>query len=148
MHLRTKACNECGVPIDAGFATCTNCGAPTGTVFSEAAPLPSTNRVSNRQRIDEQVHIHNTLTRARERANHSLIYSLVAFFPVVGFLLGPTAIYMAVTSVKTLKAFNVEEGRGVATAGIVISLLALLAQFSYLLLAASSKSGMTNLFGL
>src|SRR5260370_31180678 len=145
----SKICHECGVPILIGLVQCQNCGAKIGTVFSESEPIPtglSTKEV-HRKRVMEHISTTNAIEKAHERANHSVILSLVSFFPLLGFGLGPTAIYMAVRAIKTMKKYNIEEGRGMAYAGIVIGLTSLLAQFSYLMLVYSSKQG-GNPFGL
>lgn len=145
----SKICHECGVPILIGLVECQNCGAKIGTVFSESEPAPSgvSPKEINRQKVQEHISTTNAIEKAHERANHSVILSLISFFPLLGFGLGPTAIYMAIRSIKTMKKYNIEEGRGMAYAGIVIGLTALLAQFSYLMLVYSAKPG-GNPFGL
>jgi len=145
----SKICHECGVPILIGLVECQNCGAKIGTVFSESQPVPSgvSARDVHRQKVQEHISTTNAIEKAHERANHSVILSLISFFPILGFGLGPTAIYMAIRSIKTMKKYNIEEGRGMAYAGIIIGLTALLAQLSYLMLVYSTKQG-GNPFGL
>lgn len=145
----SKICHECGVPILIGLVECQQCGAKIGTVFSESEPTPTrySAREAHRQKVQEHISTTNAIEKAHERANHSVILSLVSFFPLLGFGLGPTAIYMAVRSIRTMKEYNIEEGRGMAYAGIVIGLTALLAQFSYLMLVYSARPG-SNPFGL
>ena len=145
----SKICHECGVPILIGLVECQNCGAKIGTVFSESQPVPTgvSARDVHKQKVQEHISTTNAIEKAHERANHSVILSLISFFPILGFGLGPTAIYMAIRSIKTMKKYNIEEGRGMAYAGIIIGLTALLAQFSYLMLVYSTKQG-GNPFGL
>jgi uncharacterized Zn finger protein (UPF0148 family) len=149
MSLISKTCHSCGIPILIGLVECQNCGAKIGTVFSESEPVPTglSAKEVHRQRVQEHISTTNAIEKAHERANHSVILSLISFFPLLGFGLGPASIYMAIRSIKTMKQYNIEEGRGMAYAGIVIGLTALLAQFSYLMLVYSSKQG-GNPFGL
>jgi hypothetical protein len=144
-----KICHSCGVPILIGLVECQSCGAKIGTVFSESEPVPTglTAKELHRQRVLEHISTTNSIEKAHERANHSVILSLISFFPLLGFALAPAAVFMAVRSIKTMKQYNIEEGRGMAYAGIVIGLTALLAQFSYLMLVYSAKQG-GNPFGL
>jgi len=145
----SKICHSCGVPILIGLVECQNCGAKIGTVFSESEPIPTgiTAKEVHRERVREHISTTNAIERAHERANHSVILSLISFFPVLGFGLGPASIYLAISAIKTMRKYNIEEGRGMAIAGIVIGLTALLAQFSYLMLVYTSKPG-SNPFGL
>lgn len=144
MVLRTKFCEKCGVPIDAGLAACPNCGARTGTVFSETSATPYS--VSPKQRIAEHISTHHTIERAKHQANQSVIFALVSFLPVVGLFSGPAAIYLGLKAIKVLRSHQVEEGRGIAAAGLVIGLLSVLAQLSYAVLFVSAGPGGPSVF--
>ena len=146
MQLRQILCNRCGVQIEVGRATCPVCGGRAGTVFSEAAPLSSIPKASTHRHGGEQLSIQDSIEKARESANHSVILSLLGLFPVLGFILAPFSIFLAVLATRTLKSCEVEDGRGVATAGIIIGALALLAQISYLMLVMSSGQSLLKLF--
>ncbi|HEY6330499.1 MAG TPA: DUF4190 domain-containing protein [Blastocatellia bacterium] len=141
-------CNSCGVKIEVGRAICPVCGARAGTVFSQSVPIPPASKTGNRSKTNDSLSVQDGIEKARERANHSLILSLLGLFPILGFFLAPFSIYMALGAVRTLKSYHVEDGRGVATAGIVIGALAVIAQISYCLLAVGSKQSPTSLFGL
>jgi hypothetical protein len=139
-------CNSCGVKIEVGRAICPNCGARAGTVFSQAVPLPPTAKTGYRRQTNLAPSVQDIIEKARERANHSVILSLLGLFPVLGFFLAPFSIYLALGAVRTLKSYQVEDGRGVATAGIIIGVLAVIAQISYCLLAVGSKQSPTTFF--
>lgn len=148
MQYHQNVCHSCGVKIEVGRATCPVCGARAGTVFSGAATPASGTKTSSRRPGAETLSIQDSIEKARDRANHSVILSLLSLFPILGFVLAPFSIYLAVGAVRTLKSYQVEDGRGVATAGIIIGALAVLAQISYCVLAVGSKQSPASLFGL
>lgn len=129
------------MPIDSGLAACPNCGARAGTVFSESSATPSRYTPPSRQRAAEHISSHNNIEQAKHQANQSVIFGLVSFVPIVGFISGPASIYLAFRATKVLRNYHVEEGRGIAAAGFVISFLAILAQLSYAVLAISTGPG-------
>ncbi|MEW6129163.1 MAG: DUF4190 domain-containing protein [Acidobacteriota bacterium] len=74
------------------------------------------------------------IDKARSRANNALLLSLASFFCIgVGVILGAVAIFLAISARKQLVRANVEEGRGYATAAIVIGVISLVAQSSYII---------------
>jgi hypothetical protein len=148
MQNQVKVCNECGVTLEVGLAKCSVCGARTGTVFSEGAPQPLTPKKAARKVVDEQLSMHSQIEQAHERANHSVILSLIGLCPIIGFVLAPFSIFLALRATRVLKEYQVEDGRGVAAAGIIIGALAVLAQLSYFAIAISSKGSPTSIFGL
>jgi hypothetical protein len=144
MSTKSKVCKECGVPLDIGLSHCRSCGTQTGTLFSEGveqAPLKS----NKRQRIAEHVSTHSQIERAHERANNSMVLALSSFLPLLGLVMAWVAIFFGVESHRTLRAHNIEEGRGTATAGVLIGVMAILAQVSYVVWAW--KEGLNKLFG-
>src|SRR5262249_53463932 len=103
----SKICHACGMPILIGLVECQSCGAKIGTVFSESEPVPTglSAREVHRQRVQEHISTVNAIEKAHERANHSVILSLISFFPLLGFGMGPAAIYMAFRSIQTMKKY-------------------------------------------
>lgn len=126
------ACHECGMPLGAGTSHCSHCGATVGTLFSEAAvPAPTAKEKRHRGATASADHYYR-VEKAQERANNSLVLALASFFcPGIGFVLGVAAIVLATMAARTLKAHNVEDGQGSATAGLIIGVLGLIAQGAY-----------------
>lgn len=116
-----------------GVATCAHCGATVGTLFSESEVPRIISATGKRHRaISEHVDIHYRIETAKERANNSVILALASFFcPGIGFFLGVAAIVLSVMAARTLKADNIEDGRGSAMAGLIIGVLGLIAQGGY-----------------
>jgi uncharacterized Zn finger protein (UPF0148 family) len=130
MPVRSNACEECGVPLAVGLAQCPNCGARTGTVFSESSPSPDLTRFSTRRKATG-VDIRHQVEKAREGASNALYLALASFVPLLGLPLAVAAIVFAVRAERTLASYNIEEGRGSAMAGIIVGALGILAQVSY-----------------
>jgi uncharacterized protein (UPF0212 family) len=129
-----KVCPECGLSIDMGLARCPHCGKQVGTVFSETdvAPRPGPSRRS--QKAAKEISAYHAVEKAQERANNAVALGLGSFFcPGIGFIMGSISILFGVLATRTLKQHMVEEGRGSATAGIVIGVIALIAQVCYLI---------------
>jgi hypothetical protein len=131
------------MPLSMGVAKCSNCGATVGTLFSETGAPAVGARGRRSAEINESVNFYDRVEKAKEWANNSLILGLASFFPLVGFFTGVAAIVLGLMAVRALKAHNVEDGRGSATAGLVIGVLGLIAQIGYVLYVI--KSG--NPFG-
>ena len=130
----SKSCHQCGLPLQAGVATCDECGAKVGTVFDEATFAPTLPKASPRPLTKADAI--GEIEKAQERANNSVILALASFFcPFLGLLLGAGAIYMSTMATRTLTANHVEEGRGSATAGLIIGIIGLIAQAGYLFYA-------------
>lgn len=128
------------MPLNVGVSNCAHCGASVGTLFSEGAP-PAVIKGKRRSRspIGEQASYHDRVEKAQERANNSVILALASFFcPGIGFFMGVTAITQGLLAYRTLKADNVEDGRGSATAGLIIGVLGLIAQGGYVLYVIKS----------
>ena len=133
-----KNCHECGMPLSMGVAICSYCRATVGTLFSEtSAPvLPAKGKL--RGGLDAHTAYYDRVEKAKERANKSLILGLAGFFPFLGFFMGLAAIVLAVMASRTLKADKIEDGRGAATAGLIIGLLGMIAQGGYVLYVIQS----------
>ncbi|HEU4390037.1 MAG TPA: DUF4190 domain-containing protein [Blastocatellia bacterium] len=126
MSFSPKHCRECGLPLNLGLAQCPRCGARVGTLFSDRPGAPSS---SARDQVGNTIGAFQAIEEARERANNSLVLALASFFcPVLGIAVGSVAIWMGANAIQTLKAHRVEEGRGPAWAGIIISGFAIVAQ--------------------
>ncbi|HEV8486824.1 MAG TPA: DUF4190 domain-containing protein [Blastocatellia bacterium] len=133
MSSLSKVCAECGLALDLGLAHCPHCGAQVGTIFSESAPVPAHDRAQRRRNVGEGFSSQK-IDKARERGNQSLILALISFFcPGLGLAMGVSAIFLGVSALSTFKEYNIEEGRGLALAGIVVGGIGLIAQFSYIL---------------
>ena len=126
------------MPLSVGVANCSYCGATVGTLFSEAS-VPAVAVKSKRRNVfNEQASYYDRIENAKERANKSVILALTGFFPFIGFFMGVAAIVLGALASKTLKAENVEDGRGSATAGLIIGALALIAQGGYVVYVMKS----------
>lgn len=134
------------MPLGPGVANCAHCGASVGTLFSEtAAPVVATKRKRG-SKMGAQIDRHQRVETAQERANNSVILALASFFcPGIGFFMGVAAIVLSVLASRTLKADNVEDGQGSATAGLIIGVLGLIAQGGYVVYVI--KSGKLPFFG-
>ena len=134
-----KVCHECGMPLTVGVAVCGSCGTQVGTVFSETAPpIPPKKKGSRRKATDAEDH-YSQIDQAQQRANNSLILALASFFcPLIGFIMCIAAIVLSALALRTLKRNFVEDGRGSATAGLIIGVIALIAQIGYLVYMAKS----------
>lgn len=120
------------MPLSVGVANCSYCGATVGTLFSETGGPVVVTKGKRQGGISEHVDYHHRIEKAQERANNSLILALSSFFcPGIGLVMGVAAIVLGVMAARTLKADNVEDGRGSATAGLIIGLLGLIAQGGY-----------------
>ncbi|MEW6207244.1 MAG: hypothetical protein AB1631_02685 [Acidobacteriota bacterium] len=154
-----KICPKCGIQIDIGLAQCLECGAQVGTVFSEANIPKEDARAKARQNNSAQLQYFQKIDRSQERANNAVIMgiasffcSLIAFFigfvlfkdisvfvfasffcSGVGFLMSLTSIFWGADSSRTLKAAQIEEGQGMATAGVVIGIIGIVAQICQIL---------------
>lgn len=134
-----KACHDCGMPLAAGLSHCAHCGATVGTLFSAAAAPKPTDKEKRSRGATEQADFHYKLEKAQERANNSVILALSSFFcPGIGFFLGAAAIILGAMAARTLKAYNVEDGRGSALAGLIIGVLGLIAQGAYVVYVVKS----------
>ena len=130
----SKVCSECGLGLDLGLAQCPHCGAQVGTLFSESAPVPVTDRGQRRRPIVGEAFSIQKIDKARERGNQALVLALISFFcPLLGLAMGVSAILLGASALSTFKQHNIEEGRGLALAGIVVGGIGLIAQFSYIL---------------
>jgi hypothetical protein len=127
------------MPLGVGVAACASCGAQVGTVFSETAPHPPAKKKGSRRRATDAKDHYQQIDKAQERANNALILALASFFcPGVGFIMCLSAIILSVIAIRTLRKNFVEEGRGSATAGWIIGVIAVIAQIGYLVYAVKS----------
>src|ERR1051325_8774949 len=118
-----KTCHECGMPLQVGVAKCFYCDAQVGTLFDETVIPPPPPKVKMWKRAVQQMDDNQVIEKAQDRANNSSVLALSSFFPLLGLVLGLAAVFLGIRSARTLKAFNVEDGRGSATAGLVIGTL-------------------------
>ncbi|HMG34673.1 MAG TPA: DUF4190 domain-containing protein [Blastocatellia bacterium] len=119
------------MPIQVGIAQCEHCGAKVGTLFDEKAPALESRGKKIRQ-VAARVDYFQEVEDAKERANNSVVLGLCSFFcPGIGFVFGITGVIFSILALKALQRNSVEEGRGQATAGFVIGLLAIIAQVCY-----------------
>lgn len=133
-----KTCHECAMPLSVGVANCSNCGATVGTLFSETGGPVVGAKTKRQSGITQKVDHHYSIEKAQERANNSVILALTSFFPFIGLIMGVAAIALAAMAARTLKAAYVEDGRGSATAGLVIGVLGLIAQGGYVVYVIKS----------
>jgi hypothetical protein len=127
-----KFCATCGGPINFALANCPHCGARVGTVFSEKVQPVET--LPKKRRAAQSASPILEFDKAKSRANNSLILSLGSFIcPGLGFVLAAAAVFMGLSARKVFVQSNIEEGRGTATAGIVVGSISLIAQASYII---------------
>lgn len=120
--------------VSFGLANCVSCGAQIGTIFSETDFVPMGKPVQKRRIFGKETSQYEKIEKAKDQANNSLVMSLASFFlPLLGFLLVTLAIVNGSLGLRTLTLKQVEEGRGSAIAGLVISVLGLVAQVGYLI---------------
>jgi hypothetical protein len=132
------------MPVALGLANCSYCGAKVGTVFDETAG-PSTIASLNRwAKVPGMMDEDQRIEKAQDRANNSVIFGLSSFFPLLGLALGITAVLYGTLATRTLKAHNIEDGRGAAAAGFVIGSLGLIAQACIILYAMKLISGVKS----
>src|SRR4026207_150290 len=107
----SKVCAECGLALDLGLAHCPHCGAQVGTIFSESAPVPISDRAQRRRSPAGEAFSSQRLGRARGRGNQSRILALISFFcPGLGLALGVGAIFLGASALTIFKELNIEEG--------------------------------------
>lgn len=127
------------MPLSLGLASCPHCGASVGTLFSETAAPAVEKKRKHSSKLGENISYHQRVETAQERANNAVILALASFFcPGIGFFMGVAAIVLSMLAARTLKADNVEDGRGSATAGLIIGALGLIAQGGYVVYAIKS----------
>jgi uncharacterized Zn finger protein (UPF0148 family) len=126
-----KSCPECGMPLSVGVAKCAYCGATVGTLFSETDAPAVGGKGKRALGISDQIDFYDRVEKAKERANNSLILALTGFFPGIGLIMSVAAIVYSVLATRVLKAANIEDGRGSATAGLIIGVLGVIAQGGY-----------------
>jgi hypothetical protein len=130
--MSAKLCTTCGRPLNLGLANCPHCGARVGTLFSET--VQPVEKSPKKGRVSSQASPFYDMEKARSRANNSLILALGSFIcPGVGFLLAIAAIGMGLSARKVFLQANLEEGRGTATAGLVIGAISFVAQICYII---------------
>lgn len=128
--MAAKACSSCRQPLPAGLAVCPFCGARVGTVFSgKEVSEPAAGKRRSLRGSPSPLY---DLERVRGRGNNSLILALASFLcPGIGFAFSAAAILMGLSARRSLLRLGVEEGRGAATAGMVIGAISLIAQVCY-----------------
>lgn len=116
------------MPLAMGVAQCSHCGAQVGTLFDEkampGAPVKQKRVKAAAHHMDDKQRIE----QAQDRANNSSVLALSSFFPLLGLVMGFAAVFLGLKSARTLKAYNVEDGRGSAMAGYTIGTIGIIAQ--------------------
>jgi uncharacterized Zn finger protein (UPF0148 family) len=124
-----KSCPECGEPLELGVACCSQCGSQVGTLFSETGAVTVASPSKNRSKISAAADYYDKVEKAKDHGNNSFLLSLFSFLcPGIGSIFAIAAILLGSSSISTLKSNNIEEGRGPATAGVVIGAISLVAQ--------------------
>lgn len=126
------------MPLSMGVANCSHCGATVGTLFSETSAPAAGVKGKRRSGFNDHADYYDRIEKAKERANKAVILGLTGFFPFIGFFMGVAAIVLGVMALRTLKAENVEDGRGSATAGLIIGVLGMIAQGGYVVYVMKS----------
>jgi hypothetical protein len=128
------------MPLSLGVANCAYCGATVGTVFSETDAPALGAKGKRGQGVNDQIDLYDRVEKAKERANNSVILALTGFFPGIGLIMSVTAIVFSILATRVLKAANIEDGRGSATAGLIIGVLGVIAQGGYVVYVINSGS--------
>jgi hypothetical protein len=124
------------MPLAVGLAQCSHCGAQVGTLFDEKAVASPLAKGKPRKKVAYQMDDNQRIEQAQDRANNSSVLALSSFFPLLGLFMGFAAIFLGLKSARTLKAFNVEDGRGSAMAGYTIGAIGIIAQVCLIIYAA------------
>ena len=128
--MSAKVCSSCRQPLSVGLANCPFCGARIGTVFSERTQPADV--APKRKRAPAPASPLYEMEKIKSRANNSLILALASFVcPGLGMVFSLAAVLMGVNARQAFVRAGIEEGRGAATAGIVIGLISLVAQICY-----------------
>jgi hypothetical protein len=126
------------MPLTVGVAVCSYCKATVGTLFSETAVPVGPTKSKRHGNINAESAFYDRIEKAKDRANKSVVLALTGFFPFIGFFMVVAALVLAVMATKALKADNIEDGRGSATAGLIIGLLGVIAQGGYVVYVIKS----------
>src|SRR5215216_4581303 len=135
MNSLRKVCPECGMPLAVGIARCSHCNAQVGTLFDETALQGAPLKDKRWRRLAQQMDDNQRIEQAKDRANNSSVLALSSFFPLLGLVLGLAAVFLGIRSAQTLKALNIEDGRGSAMAGFVIGTIGIIAQVCLIIYA-------------
>jgi hypothetical protein len=123
------------MPLLVGLAKCSHCDAQVGTLFDETVAAVPTPKAKLWKRVAQQMDESQRIEQAQDRANNSSVLALSSFFPLLGLVMGVAAIFLGLKSARTLKAHNVEDGLGPATAGFVIGAIGIIAQICLIIYA-------------
>jgi hypothetical protein len=116
------------MPLAIGLAQCSHCGAQVGTLFDEKAAPRVPAKQKQVKKLTYQMDDKQRIEQAQDRANNSSVLALSSFFPLLGLVMGLAAVFLGLKSARTLKEFNVEDGRGSAMAGYTIGAIGIIAQ--------------------
>jgi hypothetical protein len=130
------------MPLAVGIARCPYCDTQVGTLFDETALQAAPPKEKRWRRLAQQMDDHQRIEQAQDRANNSSVLALSSFFPLLGLVLGLAAVFLGIRSARTLKALNIEDGRGSATAGFVIGTIGIIAQICLIIYAMKLISPM------
>jgi hypothetical protein len=123
------------MPLAVGIARCSHCNAQVGTLFDETTPQAAPSKEKRWRRVAQQMDESQRIEQAQDRANNSSVLALSSFFPLLGLALGLAAVFLGVRSARTLKALNIEDGLGSATAGFIIGTIGIIAQVCLIIYA-------------
>jgi hypothetical protein len=128
------------MPIQAGVAVCSYCNAQVGTLFDETVIPITAPKEKIWKRVAQQMDVNQRIEQAQDRANNSSVLALSSFFPMLGLVMGLAAVFLGIKSARALKALNVEDGLGSATAGFVIGTIGIIAQICLIIYVAKLVS--------
>lgn len=123
------------MPLAIGLAQCSHCNAQVGTLFDEKVIVRAPAKGKSGKKVVFQMDDNQRIEQAQDRANNSSVLALSSFFPLLGLFMGFAAIFLGLKSARTLKAFNVEDGRGSAMAGYTIGAIGIIAQVCLIIYA-------------
>jgi hypothetical protein len=122
------------MPLLVGIARCSYCSAQVGTLFDETA-VAAPQKEKRWKKLAQSMDDNQRIEQAQDRANNSSVLALSSFFPLLGLAMGLAAVFLGIRSARTLKAFNVEDGRGSAMAGSIIGTIGIIAQVCLIIYA-------------
>lgn len=124
-----KFCTNCGAEISEGYAFCEKCGTPVEGGTPQGQPIPQA----------QQVVVNNVTPQKQTN-----VCALIGFITsLLCGCLSPVSIVLCIIGIVKAKDYN-GDGKGLAIAGLVISILALLISLAYyfiIVVAAVAESG-------
>lgn len=112
-------CKYCGQPISSEQKFCTNCGAENVLNEDKKSDIGPVTYTSGNEKKTEGSEAEKTNNK---NAIIGFVCSIIGLF-IAGFVMGFVAIGLGASVLKHNKVFGVNEGKGLAIAGIVIGIL-------------------------